>query len=233
MVLAEIVRSLTSWTTLSTTNLSGVTEPDTTASPIHHLLYANADEHVVVRKIHLDSIANRAGGKQTRPALLHQLGNLVKSSHPQIRVLLPSKTGIGKVLGRRAGAHRNRKVLHPACGTQTAIVRFDRAADRSGHRRIHDQPLDPAARIVQRWQVIRVDLRQNIVDFIGNPGRRNQFEITVCRDRETRRHSYSRLEHFSQAGIFPSDSRHGTLADVLEPYHIRHLAISCSSNWVQ
>ena len=75
----------------------------------HHAL--DRDRHQRLVDVLVAAVGQRPAGVHRPPAALDVADHLVGARDPQVRVVLPGARGVGRVLGRRARAHRDRDVV--------------------------------------------------------------------------------------------------------------------------
>ena len=162
-VLVATVRLVISPVTLLTMNESGVTSPLTTAEPRPQLASMAITDRSPVSGLRVnitpelrestirwtttamarscsgmpatEPVGHRLDAVEARPAAADLLDHLVAAAHPQVGVLQAGEAGIGGILARGAGAHRDRQPLVPGLGTELAVGGGHRLDDLCRQRR--------------------------------------------------------------------------------------------------
>ena len=177
-----------------------------------------ADGEVVEAVI--DAIDDRPVGEERREAPPARAQERVGAVHAEERLLLTGEARLGQILGRRAGADRDRDLLSVGA-TQRGVGLPNGSLELDGPDGGFDDRTDRRARLGQRGDVAAVDAVQEPGDAVTNTVGVQDRGVGIGGDREAVGHAQSRARQLAmqlaQRGGLAADQRHVIQRDVAEP----------------
>ena len=186
----------------------------------HHVLDRDRQADGEVVESVIDTIGDRPVGEEGREAPPARAHERVGAVHAEERLLLTGEARLGQVLGRRAGAHRDRDVVSVGA-TQRGVRLPNGSLELDGPDGSFDERTDRRARLGQRGDVAAVDAVQEPGDAVTNTVGVQDRGVGIGGDREAVGHAQSRPRQFAmqlaQRGRLAADQRHVIQRDVAEP----------------
>ena len=193
----------------------------------HHLLDADrqADAQRVETLVH--AVGNGAVGVERGETALAGFQQGGRSLNIQIGFLLAGKAGVGQVLGRGAGAHRD---IHRAIvsGRELFVSREDGRLQARGQLGVQDRLPGGQAAPLQVGDVPGIEPIEDVPEPGRDAGVLDKIVIGRRRDGETIRHPDAPgrqfPDHLAEGRVLAADQRHILDADVLEPENFSRLS---------
>ncbi len=194
---------------------------------IGHLLDADADGHLFMRKAHFHPVGDGAPGVKAGNAAPHVMHDIVDAADPQVGVLLARKAGAGQVFGRGAGAYRDRNRRNAAAYRQFAIRLGDQILELDGDGTGFDHLANDAGGLFELVHVFMVEPGQQFAHRGLDACVAHELPEAMGRQGEARRYPHSRIDEFAQRRALAPHQIDGVLVALLEPAHHGCRAIHC------